>query len=416
MEPFLNLRRSVDGLHTFLDTYTSDLSPVLLTQPPYHRLARRKVLQQGARTLDQQWSKFQEIFVELCDARAKLCRLRAMAQSALSPVSALPHEVLAKIFGFACDIFHFADPARIYKLSRVCRDWYNVAIAHKPLWSFSSIKSVDDIDKLAIPLERCSAGDFTLSVWPRPDAEIAEPVNLKVLASLRQELACLKWWTHQDQQIDSLFDILKTSKSQHLQLPSLRSLDIRSLDDGYILDLSLSDLPKLDLLRLVRVRIDQVCPDAVQSVQTLSISDVVITPRVLVHMLENMPNLRSLHLEDIIDDGSVPPNTNSSLPDYSLLEELSMYECEEEFMWYLLGLNWSSNLKKVELITVTGEFGHEPAGTPWGEKLDSVNAMESISSLSTCLYRTVSTGCSSASISTPSALRQSAGLLTVNTV
>lgn len=175
MEPLLALRDSVDGLNFFLDAYTSDLSPVLLTQPPSHRSSRREVLWEAVESLDQLWITFQETFAQLCNARDKLCRLRSMTHSALSPISAVPHEILAKIFSFVCsEVSCDEKMALVCGISSICREWRNIAVAHKALWSSASIGGVDKLNKLASQLERCRAGYFDLYICSEQSAELKE--------------------------------------------------------------------------------------------------------------------------------------------------------------------------------------------------------------------------------------------------
>lgn len=93
-EPFAALRVAVDGIEAFLKLQTYDFTPILSTQPPSDRAARREYLENALEDLLPQLTMIQQLHDRIGAARNVILRRHSLGHSALCPAQALPPELL----------------------------------------------------------------------------------------------------------------------------------------------------------------------------------------------------------------------------------------------------------------------------------------------------------------------------------
>lgn len=140
---------ALDKLQEFLLHPNIDCTPIILTQPPLHRDARRAAIEQSLSVLDEQWTNMVALWQKLAQTRKQLKRRQAMCRSALSPISAMPSEILRQIFAY---LFPYlpspTDDETRRSLMHVCGEWRSIAESQKAVWSSSYLHCAPSSDKM----------------------------------------------------------------------------------------------------------------------------------------------------------------------------------------------------------------------------------------------------------------------------
>lgn len=220
-------------LDTKLTSQTFDFTPVLLCRIPSQRQSRRTDLSAALESLDAHWTRLELALDYIRRARERLKQQRSLCYSALSPISAMPHELLAHIFSYICASSSLAESSKnICCMSHVSKDWSVVALEKKALWGYSTITRLVDIGKVELPLQRCGEQDFASLIFaPKGDRRTPNPPDW-MRTALREELIELKWCIPTP--VNGFFDLLRKSRKTRIVMPKLQKLSIESGRNFYI--------------------------------------------------------------------------------------------------------------------------------------------------------------------------------------
>lgn len=196
-EPFTALGAAMDALDAFLKLQSFDFTPVVLTQPPPNRDARREYLHAAIEALDPQLTMIQQLRDRVGAVHRTLLRRRSMGCSALHPVSSLPPEVLQMIFSRVRGQSN-GDASMALALSHVCADWRRAARGYQRIWSSATIPGTDHIARLELPLSLCGMEDFHLTVTQRAKTRAVPHGAHSLRRILRERLSRLVWKSSDD--------------------------------------------------------------------------------------------------------------------------------------------------------------------------------------------------------------------------
>lgn len=135
---FLAAQNSLDELYMSLAEASSfHPSPLILTQPPSLQRSRGSAIHNHLAQLDAKQHELDELGKKYEQLRAHLQRQRGICTSALAPVTALPHELLRRIFQLALAPFASIiwPKGSATNLAAVCTLWRRVALGDNALWS-----------------------------------------------------------------------------------------------------------------------------------------------------------------------------------------------------------------------------------------------------------------------------------------
>lgn len=192
-EPFSALQAALDGLDAFLRQQAPDLTPIVLTYPPTNRDARREYLKSVLDSLDPQLEMIQRLHTRIVDARNVILRRRSMCYMAQHPISALPPEILQIIFSHTYRADE-GDTSVGVTLSQVCSDWRQAVHGYRPIWRCVTMRSPEDIRRLAQSLRLSGQDEFSLKVANEdPERDQDDPERSLIESALPERLSCLVW-------------------------------------------------------------------------------------------------------------------------------------------------------------------------------------------------------------------------------
>lgn len=223
-----------------------------------------------------------------------------MCRSALSPISALPHEILVEIFllvhletkitnGMSRAETCIVSPnaSKIRRLSEVCVDWRTIALKQPKLWAFGRVRDLSEIGELATVLER-SGSDFSLTV--DGSSGVTKPDWIR--SNLREQISSLSW--NSPEYITSLFQYLINSEGV-LILPHLRNLSM-TLSGGSYVDLTEFEMPELRSVEIRHGIIGNLSTSST-TIRSIDISDVTLTSDAIKSITTRSPSLERLYID-----------------------------------------------------------------------------------------------------------------------
>lgn len=394
--PFDQLEHAVSALETYLRGQAFDYSPLILSQPPSKREARRLDLQNVLAPLKQQMSRIVELHKRMTAIRDDLTRLHSMCHTALSPISALPHELLRRVFQYArmgSSLFPEWSARVAYSIRQVSRDWQAVALSIPSFCSYK-VDCISMIPSLANTLVKVAhspclvvdtivghstIGGHSTVLSVRVDDECG-------LDSLRANLAHIRWKSAND--IYALFALIGGS-SWPIVLPSLQSLEVYgdiSINDAVELTIGDVEFPKLESLLLNYASLGSFKAKLPASVVKLTLTCIHISRTDFKKLLLDDSKLRfiSIDASECSFTDIVRLSDNSKKLPY--LEELFIGNSSQAIPHYILK-HWQCPSLRVLRLTLKN-LKHEPMSSPWSNN-PSHNARTVASSLSNCIFSAV---------------------------
>ncbi|KAF8305878.1 hypothetical protein DL93DRAFT_294019 [Clavulina sp. PMI_390] len=270
--PFIAADESIESLERFLDIFTPNAAPILIHHPPSHRSTLASSINNDLLTLDDYFAETGKLIDKLSHMRERLRRQRAVCAGALTPIAALPVDLLREVFQLVVDTSSQTASA----LSNACGSWRSIISAQPSLWTSIGVKAGESCRSVTPHRIHGASLPLHLAVddvpdWPYrlkkafPDAETRlqslywsssadlssflyshwdEPVPFSALHTLKLLFPeyCATCGTHLSSLDDPPFyDVLEAA-----QLPSLRFLEVSRLDVRLPKDF----LPQLEILKL----------------------------------------------------------------------------------------------------------------------------------------------------------------------
>lgn len=387
-EVFVELERAACSLEGYFRAQNFDCTPIILSQPPSRRDSRLEALMNAKECLELQQSQFQSTYERLTAIRHSIQQCYAMCCTALSPVSALPHEILRRVFEYvdaAQPMETRAESTRI--IAAVSRDWKNVAVAIPRLWSYHHIHAFRKIPPFILSLPNPPSQKVSLffdtSFYDNDNIDWTEDYGL-----LQDMLVYLEWSSTRP--IRYLFDLMSGWEENDLTfsvLETLKVIGIRPSREEAILHLDDIKFSNLRHLSLNRARMISGNHTLTSELEDLYLESTYLEPPGPNHLLFQAPKLRSITM----DSCSVvySPDFITELWKLPSLEDLLVLGGSGIMISSLLGLITTPSLRTLQLLPSSCD--HEPEGSPWCNTPTVHSNDYDVCSLSSCLYRTVST-------------------------
>lgn len=302
-------------------------------QPPSLRATRIRLLEASCSSLDDRSARLSALFGLISQAQRRLHHKRTRCRSALSPVAALPEEILRVIFPLTLD----AVPSRQNNATRftilaVCQDWRTAALGQQSLWSSSYVSNLRDERAFRMALRLNNGNNLKLTLDSVPRAFETH----RLCQELFPHLEYLEWNTSYG--LGQLFAAARLDGPPCFS--ALRTLIIDSPDycascmslEGETQDLNDIHFPRLEVLELRHTELEEGLN--IPTIRDLTLFQVSLTGRELENLLTGIPNVQRLYVsfaECFTTDAST-----SNLIRLRSLETLSLgWSLHDEARWFL---------------------------------------------------------------------------------
>lgn len=296
---------------TAFESPSVTLTPILRLNPPSARPSYRSAAQIRIANLEEPWERILAIEAQVLTLKERLSAQRAAERNILSPVFALPEEVLRDVFK---NVWLASEGSLV--ISGVCKYWRNIAIQHRILSTKIPLRNPDDLKTLLRPLQFSHPFpvDITL-VQPRSsvrrgpsDAEEA------VCQMLADRLKTLSWkgtaniWhfigaasLYQPQVYQQLESI---SLELDMECPTCRT-PAQARDPPFD-PLNLHKLPRLASLALENVHMGVSVLEVERHLNTLTsltLCNCTVSPQSMAVILRHTPRLENLEVSHLVGGG-----------------------------------------------------------------------------------------------------------------
>lgn len=188
-DPFIAIDSALNELEKFLEEH-HDCAPILWTHPPSQRAERITAVNTICERFDTYKAKMDALVNRTVGLGTQLMRRRAMYMSTLTPVAAMPPELLQDVFSRVTA--QDSDAAR--RMAQVCTEWREVSLQQKSLWTFLSVSANRSEEAVPAYLSRSSPLPFHLQIT---DGRALEQLSDTTVEALRHRLIRLDWYTSQ---------------------------------------------------------------------------------------------------------------------------------------------------------------------------------------------------------------------------
>ncbi|KAF8305863.1 hypothetical protein DL93DRAFT_293660 [Clavulina sp. PMI_390] len=137
LSPFVNADESIGSLRLFLDGLRFDHTPLLLCNPPSGRSNLASIIQDDVNVIENHLVAVEGLIYKLSNLRARLLRERAACAGALTPIGALPTELLGEVFRLATNM----SSAAVAAINDVCQSWRSIVSAEPTLWTSLKVRA-----------------------------------------------------------------------------------------------------------------------------------------------------------------------------------------------------------------------------------------------------------------------------------
>ncbi|KAF8305029.1 hypothetical protein DL93DRAFT_405372 [Clavulina sp. PMI_390] len=275
--PFGVISDALKTIDEFLTNLGVNCTPLILHHPPSHRSAQAAILHQNLEILDLYEKEFSRIYERIYQIKNRFLRRRATLASALTPIAALPVELMREIFQLVIN----TSSSSLFPIATVCSSWRTIALNHPTLWSVIEVGVGGSLHKVATSYLRSHSSQLHLEVHDKPDNWSYQ--LFKSLPNVERQLQTLRWhssnnvadflsteyvtfsalhtltvgfpesckacgtWSGDLSHMDPVLGFLDPET-----FPALRSLEIESLE----LELPVEILPQLEHLKFNSVEMD----------------------------------------------------------------------------------------------------------------------------------------------------------------
>ncbi|KAF8305875.1 hypothetical protein DL93DRAFT_2232850 [Clavulina sp. PMI_390] len=199
LSPFVNTNESIDSLSSFIDGLRSNHTPVLLCHPPSPtgRSNLASIIQDDVNTIENHLVAVGELIDKLSNLRASLLRKRAACVGALTPIGALPAELLSEVFQLVAS----TSGSTVKALNDVCHYWRSIVSEKPNLWASPWVLAGEDCS--AVTAHRIHSSPLPLHL--AVSQALSWPAKLKrSFPDAETRLETLRWSSSAD--ISSFFD------------------------------------------------------------------------------------------------------------------------------------------------------------------------------------------------------------------
>ncbi|KAF8305139.1 hypothetical protein DL93DRAFT_2233185 [Clavulina sp. PMI_390] len=203
---------SLDGLLSSLPTKST---PVILYHPPCRRPAQTSTIQNNLAIFESYEDELSKLFQKISSMKNRLLRQRATCASALSPIAALPMELMREVFQLVAD----TSDSSLDSLAAVCSSWRMVALGQPALWTKVNSRMGDSLKRATTHYLR--SGSFPLHLEVHDAWSDWSPALLKSLPGVENQLETLCWDVSADME-----GFLNSYHSKSLCFKSLSTLTV----------------------------------------------------------------------------------------------------------------------------------------------------------------------------------------------
>lgn len=347
-----------------------------------------------------QMAQFQKVYDRFTAIRYSLQHRHSMCYTALSPVSALPHEIMREIHLTA----DAGTPQELRgtlrrSISSVSNDWRNVALT-MPTWATHRLRTITEASSIPLPLDDSRCKEISLYIDNLGDSHQAkhhslangEPKN-SGLDVLRQKLVHLEWTSG-----PNFSEVLRTFQHHttgnlQIEFPSLHTLTIRSQYSNEVyLDISAMKFSQLRFLRLDQAVIVRSNSSLAPNLLSVNLARVAVDQEMCSLLLHGAPNLEAICAnatkgdEEVVPEMLPPPGPPGNGPVLRHLKDVRI-SGDEKGAVHILGFMECPALRTIDIRV---DADHEPRLSIWCNTPTSHPYGLREFSISNCLYRTVS--------------------------
>ncbi|KAF8305125.1 hypothetical protein DL93DRAFT_371884 [Clavulina sp. PMI_390] len=165
---FLAANKALNSIDDLMSGLTADTTPIILHHPPSRRPAQTSAINQNLAIFDLYEDELSKIFQKISQMKNRLLRQRAACASALTPIAALPIELMHEVFRLVAD----ANDSSVAALAAVCSSWRLIALNRPTLWATMTLHVGDDLKRTKTHHLRSQSSPLYLHVnedlfpWP----------------------------------------------------------------------------------------------------------------------------------------------------------------------------------------------------------------------------------------------------------
>ena len=162
----------LEKIATFLEGQPNDFTPILRHHPPSARPQQVSAACTQVNNIKRYWDDIRAIETQVLAIKKQIRARYASQWSLLSPISALPEEVLRHIFEY---VWLDQTWKGTLALEGVCKRWHGIIVQHRILWSILTIPASGRLEKLVKPLERSHPLPVDLEISSTADRYRRQP-------------------------------------------------------------------------------------------------------------------------------------------------------------------------------------------------------------------------------------------------
>ncbi|KAF8308827.1 hypothetical protein DL93DRAFT_2170832 [Clavulina sp. PMI_390] len=355
---FVAARESIESLDNFLNTIDLNATPIIIHNPPSTRSSHQSTTRNRHEMLETFCSEVEVLFDKLSFMRQRLLLRRAVCAGALSPVTAMPVELLREVFRLVVE----ASPSTLPALLAVCHPWRSIVSQQHELWGSVALRAGDSFGGIVAHRDHGGSLPLALSVdacmhsWPHK-LRLAFP-------DMGQRLESLHWSTSAslldllDPEDEIIFSALHTIR---LSIPYLCEMcgdpDELANASAFIASVTAPSLRRLEIDNVHDLEI----PDTTaKTLEHLVLSNVEMHSAFFADLLQVATSLKSLVIGSVRADFAESAADIKGLTILPCLETLQFDGIFPELVEPVLKICECPNLRSLKLSRSTPRLGQGP--------------------------------------------------------
>ncbi|KAF8305877.1 hypothetical protein DL93DRAFT_2160117, partial [Clavulina sp. PMI_390] len=157
-DTFWNPNQAIDSLDRLISSMNFDATPLMLHHPPSRRSSITSSLNSQIEGLNAYCAEAELLFEKISQIKKRLLHQLHACVSALTPIAALPIEVLRGIFDVVVKMGSHSIPT----LMAVCHPWKSIVSEQPSLWTHMEVPSGDSFGP--VTAHRSHSASFPLSL------------------------------------------------------------------------------------------------------------------------------------------------------------------------------------------------------------------------------------------------------------
>ncbi|KAF8305033.1 hypothetical protein DL93DRAFT_2172818 [Clavulina sp. PMI_390] len=160
LEGFEQVYRALKSIEELVNGISIDSTPIILHHPPSRRAGHTSMLYQNLAFLELLRSEMSNVTRGVSLLTEQLLRQRAVCSSALTPIAALPIELMREVFRLVAN----DDSSSNIVISSVCSQWRMIALDHSDLWGAIDVGAGCSLNGVAEHYSRSRASPLHIRV------------------------------------------------------------------------------------------------------------------------------------------------------------------------------------------------------------------------------------------------------------